>query len=232
MEEINKGKGTIAKVIGSFIRLAVFVCIFGIMLYVFPTLAKAMDKTAGAICTLFGIEREISVFSDFYDISAIAINKVIYLAELAKDNIDGIYEEKREVSPILFTCAASPPCKGKSVTSEFGDRINPISGKKEVHTGIDIALPSGSEIYAAWPGTVTETGTDEIYGNYIVIMHSRSLFTRYCHLSEISAGFGKFVSAGEAIGRAGSTGWATGSHLHFEIIAGGNAVDPRKCFEI
>lgn len=94
MEEINKGKGTIAKVIGSFIRLAVFVCIFGIMLYVFPTLAKAMDKTAGAICTLFGIEREISVFSDFYDISAIAINKVIYLAELAKDNIDGIYEEK------------------------------------------------------------------------------------------------------------------------------------------
>ena len=85
----------------------------------------------------------------------------------------------------------------------------------------------GAAIYVL--GTHTES---EIYGNYIVIMHSRSLFTRYCHLSEISAGFGKFVSAGEAIGRAGSTGWATGSHLHFEIIAGGNAVDPRKCFEI
>ena len=75
-------------------------------------------------------------------------------------------------------------------------------------------------------------GTDEIYGNYIVIKHSNSLLTRYCHLSEISVEMGDRVEARMKIGEAGSTGQSTGSHLHFEVIACGSVVDPQNCLSI
>lgn len=232
MEEISKGKSAVGKIAGFVAKIVFLVFVFGALLYIFPPLAPAMDKTAGAIGTLFGSKTEINVFSEFADVSGKAIDRVLYLVELAKDNIEGKYAQKREVSPVIFTCAAELPCDDNNITSCFGERINPISKKEEVHTGIDFALAEGSNIYAAWPGTVAETGTDEIYGNYIVIKHSPSLFTRYCHLSEIAVEEGARVGVKEKIGEAGSTGWATGSHLHFEVLANGNAVDPKICLNI
>ena len=229
---MGKGKYVAGKIVGFFIRTLLFAAAFSGVLYVFPGIAAAMDKTACAVGTLLGGRTEISVFSEFADISGAAINKALYLIELAKDNIEGKYEQKREINSIMFTCAAEFPCDGGNITSGFGKRINPISKRQEVHTGIDIAAAEGSNIYAAWPGRVAEIGTDEIYGNYIVIKHSNSLLTRYCHLSEISVKMGDRVEARMKIGEAGSTGQSTGSHLHFEVIACGSAVDPQNCLSI
>lgn len=232
MEQISKGKSIIGKIAGFLIRTLFLAAVLGGTLHAFPAVAAAMDKTACAVGALLGSKAEISVFSEFADISGKAINKALYLIELAKDNIEGKYNEKREINPVLFTCAAELPCDGEKITSGFGERINPISRKREIHTGIDIAAAEGSGIYSAWPGTVAKVGTDEIYGNYIVIKHSNSLLTRYCHLSEISVDAGERVGVKMKIGEAGSTGWATGSHLHFEVIAKGNAVDPKNCLSI
>lgn len=232
MEQMDKGKRAAGKIAGFFIRTLLFAAVFGGVLYAFPGIAAAMDKTACAVGTLLGSKAEISVFSEFADISGAAINKALYLIELAKDNIEGKYDQERELNSVIFTCAAEFPCEGEKITSGFGERINPISKKQEIHTGIDIAAAEGSGVYAAWFGTVAETGTDEIYGNYIVIKHSNSLLTRYCHLSEISVNAGERVGTKTKIGEVGSTGWATGSHLHFEVIACGSAVDPQNALSI
>ncbi len=233
MKQTSKEKNVIKKAAGFLAHILVLAFAFSVLLYIFPAFAPAMDKTICAVSTLFGNEKEISVFSEFADMSGAVINKVLYLIELAKDNIEGKYQQKREVSSVIFTCAAEFPYDGENtITSEFGERINPLSNNREMHTGIDIALAEGSRIYAAWPGTVAETGTDEIYGKYIVVKHSPSLLTRYCHLSAISVKEGDRINIKEKIGEAGSTGRSTGSHLHFEVLANGIAVDPKKCLGI
>ncbi len=232
MEQISKGKSIAGKIAGFFSRILLCAAALGGLLYAFPAVAPAMDKTACAMGALLGSKAEISVFSEFADISGAAINKALYFIELAKDNIEGKYGQKREINSVIFTCAAEFPCEGEKITSGFGERINPISKKQEIHTGIDIAAAEGSSVYAAWPGTVAETGADEIYGSYIVIKHSNSLLTRYCHLSEISVKAGDKVRAKVKVGEAGSTGWTTGSHLHFEVIACGSAVDPQNALSI
>ena len=232
MEQISKGKHAARKIVGLFVRILLCTAALGGLLYAFPAVAPAMDKTVCAVGTLLGSKAEVSIFSEFADISGAAINKVLYLIELAKDNIEGKYDQEREFNSVIFTCAAEFPCEGEKITSGFGERINPISKKQEIHTGIDIAAAEGSSVYAAWPGTVAETGADEIYGSYIVIKHSNSLLTRYCHLSKISVKSGERVGAKMKIGEAGSTGWATGSHLHFEVIVCGSAVDPQNALSI
>lgn len=94
------------------------------------------------------------------------------------------------------------------------------------HRAIDIDGSTGDPIYAAAGGTVTFAGTSGGYGKCILIKHSNGLTTRYAHLSSISVSSGDKVSSGEVIGRLGSTGRSTGSHLHFEVISGGAQRNP------
>ena len=155
----------------------------------------------------------------------------LYLIDIIKWNTE---EKNFDTSPLpvaVITNAASFPSEGKTVTSGFGERINPISDNPEKHLGIDIAAPMGSGIFAAWPGKIEETGFDNIYGNYIVIKHSKNFYTRYCHLSKITCEEEDFIKAKDKIGEAGSTGFSTGSHLHFEVIVDGIHIDPKECFE-
>lgn len=113
-----------------------------------------------------------------------------------------------------------------NVTSPYGYRIHPITGKTDFHTGVDLGAAMGTPIRAAFAGTVTEVGESEIYGNYIVVTHSDSLSTRYCHCSEIVAPQGSVIRQGETIAKVGTTGMSTGPHLHFEIKVDGMNVDP------
>lgn len=232
MEQEAKRKSVVAAIIGTIFRIILFTAVFGLLFYAFPDVAPAFDKTIGAVGTLCGKDIEIGAFSKFADASNTVINKVLYLIELAKDNIEGKYEESKKVAPVVFTCAPQFPCEGNNITSEFGKRINPITHQSEIHTGIDIAAAEGSAVCAVWPGTVFEIGTDDIYGKYVVIRHSSKLYTRYCHLSEISVKPDDSISVKEKLGEAGSTGWSTGSHLHFEILINGINIDPKGCFEI
>lgn len=113
------------------------------------------------------------------------------------------------------------------VTSDFGLRTSPISGKKHFHGGIDIAAPHGTDVLACKNGIVLQTGYDDVYGNFIVINHDEKNQSLYAHLSEILIKTNDYVSSGKLIGRVGSTGASTGPHLHFEIRNGEKKINPR-----
>jgi len=94
------------------------------------------------------------------------------------------------------------------------------------HYGLDIANKTGTPIYAADAGTIELVGWGKGYGNQVVINHGGGKKTRYAHLSKIYVGRGQSVGKGESIGAMGSTGWSTGSHLHFEVIINNSKYNP------
>ena len=121
-----------------------------------------------------------------------------------------------------------------TITSPFGPRIAPLTGEVSSHTGTDIACAEGTPILAAADGIVTvANGLDSwggSYGYYIQIDHGTGLETLYAHCSSICVTTGQQVQAGQVIGYVGHTGRATGSHLHFEVRANGNRVNPLQNF--
>ena len=116
------------------------------------------------------------------------------------------------------------------VSSRFGLRVHPITGKTKNHTGIDIASNQGTAVYASDGGSVTLAGWNGGYGNCIMIEHGNGYVTLYGHLSSISVSVGQTVSQGTTIGAVGSTGNSTGPHLHFEVLKNGTRIDPEQFF--
>jgi murein DD-endopeptidase MepM/ murein hydrolase activator NlpD len=125
-----------------------------------------------------------------------------------------------------FSGNFSQPADGP-ITSNYGMRFHPILKRNRMHTGIDIGAGSGSPIRAAAAGTVTFRGTMSGYGNVILIDHGGGTSTLYAHCSSLVAHEGQQVSQGQLIARVGSTGRATGPHLHFEVRRNGEPVNPR-----
>ena len=122
------------------------------------------------------------------------------------------------------------PCSTR-VTSRYGNRSDPFTGSSAYHSGIDIDGfgNDGSPVVAAAAGTVTTASYDGSYGNYVIIDHGGTS-TVYAHLSGLSVSAGQTVSQGQTIGSVGSTGRATGTHLHFEVYVGDGRVDPAQYF--
>ncbi|MHB8125968.1 MAG: murein hydrolase activator EnvC family protein [Desulfitobacteriaceae bacterium] len=116
------------------------------------------------------------------------------------------------------------------ISSPFGWRIHPISGKKSLHTGIDLPALTGTAIHAAGAGVVIFAGWYGGYGNAVVIDHGGGISTLYGHLSQLSSSEGQQVTAGQIIGYVGSTGNSTGPHLHFEVRVNGNPTDPLQYY--
>lgn len=112
------------------------------------------------------------------------------------------------------------------ITSEYGNRTNPVSGEYLMHPGVDIAASQGTEIRAAYSGIVSEVGSNSVGGNYISLVHKDGSETLYCHCSKIIAEKGDVIRAGETIALIGSTGRSTGPHLHFEITVDGKTENP------
>ena len=122
---------------------------------------------------------------------------------------------------------ADKPVKTAAFTSSFGVRSDPFKGGAAMHAGIDLAGPVGTPIYATADGTVTTAGYNNGgYGNLIKLDHGRGIETRYGHLSSIAVRPGQRIKRGDMIGRMGSTGRSTGSHLHYEVRIDGRAVNP------
>lgn len=119
-----------------------------------------------------------------------------------------------------------------TITSTYGAREEILSGVGTFHTGVDIANVLNTEIKSATQGRVTEIGENNKYwGNYIVITTSDVSF-RYAHLNKIEVGLNQEVEQGQIIGKMGSTGYSTGSHLHFQISIDSRTVDPQKLVDI
>ena len=123
------------------------------------------------------------------------------------------------------------PCPSCTyVTSKFGMRDHPLFGDERPHTGIDIGAQAGAEVIAADSGTVAVATYSSSYGNYVTIYHSNGDYTLYAHMSSLTVTAGQNVTQGDVIGYVGSTGWASGPHLHFEIRVNGSTVDPTSYF--
>lgn len=112
-----------------------------------------------------------------------------------------------------------------TITSRFGMRIHPILKVARVHSGTDIAMPTGAYVIAANDGVVIQAMYTTGYGNMVMIDHGGGVVTLYGHGSEIIVQTGQEVKKGDIIMKAGSTGWSTGPHLHFEVRINGTAVN-------
>ncbi len=112
------------------------------------------------------------------------------------------------------------------LSSDFGIRNDPFSGRRARHNGVDIPAPRGTPIYATADGVVGRAQWVSGYGKYVEINHGATIQTRYGHMSEIAAVSGQRVRKGDIIGYVGSTGRSTGNHLHYEVRINGTPVNP------
>ncbi|WP_237174078.1 M23 family metallopeptidase [Paracandidimonas lactea] len=118
------------------------------------------------------------------------------------------------------------PVDYPALSSSFGWRRHPVTGRHTMHEGLDFAAPRGTPIHAASAGVVTEARYVPGYGKMVEINHGNGLVTRYAHASSINVKLGALVEKGQMIARVGSTGRSTGSHLHFEVRMAGHPLDP------
>jgi len=126
------------------------------------------------------------------------------------------------------TSPGGKPSLGGYMSSLFGYRSDPMTGRREFHEGLDFAGRPGTPIIAVAAGIVTWSGKHFGYGNLIEISHGNGYVTRYAHNKQNLVNVGEKVEKGEVIATMGSTGRATGPHVHFEVIYNGRHVDPRK----
>ncbi|OWQ95074.1 peptidase M23 [Sphingopyxis witflariensis] len=118
------------------------------------------------------------------------------------------------------------PIDAMSLSSSYGMRVHPITGKVARHNGIDIPAPRGTAIYATADGIVGRAQRLGGYGNYVEIEHGNMIQTRYGHMSSYIVRPGQQVKRGEIVGYVGSTGRSTGNHLHYEVRIEGAPVNP------
>jgi murein DD-endopeptidase MepM/ murein hydrolase activator NlpD len=126
-----------------------------------------------------------------------------------------------------FKYPVTPKYPANPVSSGFGPRTSPITGRSELHNGIDIPAYYGSPIWAANDGIVIIAAKSGGYGNYVVIDHGGNISTLYAHASSLNTKVGARVAKGDVIAYVGSTGWSTGDHLHFSYMEYGVFKDPR-----
>ncbi|MHA6480705.1 peptidoglycan DD-metalloendopeptidase family protein [Paenibacillus sp. strain BS8-2] len=130
------------------------------------------------------------------------------------------YKQILDITPTIW------PADNRKITSTFGVRRDPFSGRSALHSGLDIGGNRGDPIYAAADGVVTLSERTYPQGNNIIIDHGRGIETRYLHLNKRIVEVGAKVKKGQLIGELGNTGRSTGPHLHYEVIINGTHVDP------
>ncbi len=143
------------------------------------------------------------------------------------ETVDEIKDYLRIQKDIYVATPRGFPVPGK-ITSFFGNRIDPISGEMEVHSGIDISTNLGSPIKATAHGVVSHSGWTQKSGFVVVLEHGCGFTTVYAHNKANTVKVGQKVKRGDIIGYVGSTGKSTGPHIHYEVWKDGRIVDPEK----
>lgn len=131
----------------------------------------------------------------------------------------------------LASIPALVPVKTYRNTSGYGRRFDPFNGRAAMHAGLDMAGSHGEPIYASASGKVVQAGIASGYGKLVELDHGKGIETRYGHMSAILVKPGETVRQGQLIGRMGSTGRSTGTHLHYEIRVDGRPVNPKPFLE-
>jgi len=167
---------------------------------------------------------------DQADLATLLDKDLARLEEIATYQEESFNNLKAFLTDQQDLIARSPhrwPVRG-FVSSHFGPRIDPFTGLKRPHEGIDIVARRGAVIQAPADGMVTFASVDPILGNMLVIDHGYGVITRYGHTDEVQVREGQRVKRGQAIATVGSTGKSTGPHLHYEIRIHDIAVNPQR----
>lgn len=162
-----------------------------------------------------------------YSTLVVRIDKAVKDTELKEQSVIEIWESLSERQSLLSSTPNIKPTRGW-ITSEFGYRISPFTGKPAIHAGLDLAAAPGSPVVAPADGMVVFASYDESYGKLITIDHGYGVTTRFGHLSQIYVQVGQRVNKFDVIGAVGNTGRSTGPHLHYEVRVSGTSIDPRN----
>lgn len=140
------------------------------------------------------------------------------------DQAEYFHEDGKSVRKSLL----KTPIDGARLTSGFGARRHPVLGYTKMHKGVDFGASTGTPIMAAGDGVIDRAGPFGSYGNYVRVRHTNSYSTAYAHMSRFAQGIrpGVRVRQGQVIGYVGTTGRSTGPHLHYEVLASNNQVNP------
>jgi murein DD-endopeptidase MepM/ murein hydrolase activator NlpD len=169
-----------------------------------------------------------SRFHGPYAISVLdRLNEMVIGTNLKAYGVSSDEAPLRLGNPVLSAIPSSMPAYGY-ISSAFGLRRSPFTGRRVQHNGLDIAVNYGSPIYATADGIVTLAGDRYAMGRTVVINHGFGIVTRYGHNSQVLVRAGEYVQKGQKIALSGSTGRSTGAHLHYEVWVNGEVVDPTK----
>ncbi len=145
------------------------------------------------------------------------------------DHVDALDASLKTLDKVRRAAKSLPhgnPVPGSRISSKYGRRHDPFTGKSAMHAGLDFKARTGSTIIATASGKIVKAGRNGGYGKMIEINHGGGITTRYAHLSRIKVRVGQHVSRGQLIGKVGSTGRSTGPHLHYEVRRKGRVLDP------
>ena len=135
---------------------------------------------------------------------------------------------QQNLPQVMLSIKLFNPLDDGVITSRFGLRKDPISGRSTFHKGLDIGAEKGTPIYAAMAGRIKKSEKIGGFGNCVVIEHDNNIETWYGHCQKLMAVSGDFVERGQQVALVGSTGRSTGNHLHFGIVINGEEVDPEN----
>jgi murein DD-endopeptidase MepM/ murein hydrolase activator NlpD len=155
----------------------------------------------------------------------VRIEKAVKETQLKEQSVIELWESLSERQSLLNSTPNIKPTRGW-MTSRFGYRVSPFTGKTTLHAGLDIAAAPGSPVYAPADGVVVYASYDESYGKLVTIDYGFGVTTRFGHMSQIYVQAGQRVNKWDVIGAVGNTGRSTGPHLHYEIRINGTPVDP------
>ena len=157
----------------------------------------------------------------------IEVDRLLKLSEFELEKYAEVEASLVDLKDRLDHTPSIWPAKGW-LSSGYGMRLDPFTGYKQMHRGLDIANHRGTPIIATADGRVASIGKNSGFGKTVVLNHGYGFRTRYGHLHEIKVKRGQTVKRGDVIALMGSTGWATGPHLHYEVIRNGKTLNPIK----
>lgn len=155
------------------------------------------------------------------------IDRLLSRCEFERDNYDDVMRQLVDRKDRLDHTPSIRPTEGYR-SRGFGVKVDPFTGRKRMHQGIDIAGPTGTPIYAVADGRISVCRWEKKFGNMITIDHGYGVQTRYGHLSKFAVKRNARVKRGELIGFTGNSGYSTGPHLHYEVRVDGRAVNPNN----
>ena len=145
------------------------------------------------------------------------------------DHVDALDASLRSLDQVRRAAKSLPhgnPVPGSRISSKYGRRNDPFTGRSAMHAGLDFKARSGSKVLATASGKIIKAGRNGGYGKMIEVDHGGGITTRYAHLSRINVRTGQKISRGQLIGKVGSTGRSTGPHLHYEVRRKGRVLNP------